>query len=90
MFDTALFDIAPASKEAMGLIGEEITFEDGSVGQVTAQVFEDGSFVCSTDESARWAWEMSRKVHRWARKGKTDKLQNLFDGDPLVSWQEVA
>ena len=56
-----------------------IRFEDGSQREIYARIFEDGSFVCSTDESCRWSERMSAKLERWAAKGKTKKIARFFD-----------
>ena len=56
-----------------------ITFEDGSQREPLAVIFEDGSFVASTDEAAKVASRAARRITRWADQGKTDRIARFFD-----------
>ena len=42
------------------------------------EVFEDGSFACTTDASCVQAERISRKVRRWRRKGRHRKIARFF------------
>ena len=42
------------------------------------EVFEDGSFTCTTDSSCFEAERISRKVRRWHRKGRHQKIARFF------------
>ena len=46
------------------------------------EVFEDGSFTCTTDASCAEAERLSRKVKRWHRKGHRRKLARFFGVSP--------
>lgn len=46
------------------------------------EVFEDGSFTCTTDASCVEAERISRKVRRWHRKGRRRKLARFFGVTP--------
>lgn len=58
---------------------EPVKFEDGSQKQVLGRIFEDGSFLCTTDESCAKLLKISRRIQRWADKGKFRKIDRFFD-----------
>lgn len=58
---------------------EPIKFEDGSQKQVLGRIFEDGSFVCTTDESCLELTKISRRIQRWERRGKFRKIERFFN-----------
>ena len=45
------------------------------------EVFEDGSFTCTTDTSCAQAERISRKLRRWHRKGRYKKIARFVGKD---------
>ena len=45
------------------------------------EVFEDGSFTCTTDASCGEAERISRKVKRWHRRGPPSEARPVLRGD---------
>ena len=57
---------------------QPVTYEDGSQKPTLGVIFEDGSFVCTTDESCAKLSKLSRRIERWIDNGNYRKIDRFF------------